>query len=283
MLHQVKSPDAHSATFFSAESFSRNNFRDLFDAIKSAPNFRKFPDAQVINQTNTMKSTIISAILLVTLPLAAENKQTPLTADQQKALTPDKVLADLMAGNKRYVAGELTDPNIKANIAASAEGQFPSAVILSCLDSRVPVESVFDQGIGDIFVGRVAGNIENEDLLGSFEFATKAAGAKLVMVLGHEACGAVKGACDHVEMGNLTALLEKIKPAVEAVAKDFPEDQRNSKNPEFVSKVIEQNVRMTVADIRKDSTILAEMEKAGEIRIVGAIYSLKNGEVTLLD
>jgi carbonic anhydrase len=229
-----------------------------------------------------MKSTI-SAILLASLPLAAETKQTPLTADQQKALTPEKVLADLMAGNKRYVAGELTEQNIKANIAASADGQFPSSVILSCLDSRVPVESVFDQGIGDIFVGRVAGNVENEDLLGSFEFATKAAGAKLVMVLGHEACGAVKGACDHVEMGNLTALLEKIKPAAEAVAKDFPEDQRNSKNTEFVNKVIEQNVRMTVADIRKDSPILAEMEKAGQIRIVGAIYSLKNGEVTLLD
>jgi carbonic anhydrase len=245
-------------------------------------NFTHASGFRIINQPNTMKSTI-TAILLASLPLAAETKQTPLTADQQKALTPEKVLADLMAGNKRYVAGKLTDPNIKANIAASAEGQFPSAVILSCLDSRVPVESVFDQGIGDIFVGRVAGNVENEDLLGSFEFATKAAGAKLVMVLGHEACGAVKGACDHVEMGNLTALLEKIKPAAEAVAKDFPEDQRNSKNAEFVNKVIEQNVRMTIADIRKDSPILAEMEKAGEIRIVGAIYSLKNGEVTLLD
>lgn len=232
-----------------------------------------------------MKTSIIAAIVLGSLPfpLAAETKQIPLTAEQQKALTPDKVLADLMAGNKRYVAGELTDPNIKANIAASAKGQFPSAVILSCLDSRVPVESVFDQGIGDIFVGRVAGNIENEDLLGSFEFATKAAGAKLVMVLGHEACGAVKGACDHVEMGNLTALLDKIKPAVDAVSKDFPEDQRNSKNADFVNKVIEENVRMTVADIRKDSPVLAEMEKAGEIKIVGAIYSLKNGEVSLID
>lgn len=230
-----------------------------------------------------MKFTIAAAILLGSLPLIAETKHTPLTADQQKALSPEKVLADLMAGNKRYIAGELSDPNIKANIAASAEGQFPSAVILSCLDSRVPVESVFDQGIGNIFVGRVAGNIENEDLLGSFEFATKAAGAKLVMVLGHETCGAVKAACDHVEIGNITALLDKIKPAVEVVAKDFPEDQRNSKNPDFLRKVIEQNVRMTVADIRKDSPILAEMEKAGEIKIIGAMYSLKNGVVTLLD
>jgi len=230
-----------------------------------------------------MKSTIITAILLGSLALAADPRTTPLTAEQQKALTPDKVLAELMAGNKRFVADQSLDRDIRANIKASSEGQFPSAVILSCLDSRVPVETVFDQCIGDIFVGRVAGNIENEDLLGSFEFATKAAGAKLIMVLGHEACGAVKGACDHVEMGNLTALLDKIKPAVEAVAKDFPEDQRNSKNTDFVNKVIEENVRMTVADIRKDSPVLAEMEKAGEIKIVGAIYSLKNGEVTLLD
>jgi carbonic anhydrase len=232
-----------------------------------------------------MKYPLIAAISLGVLHLANAEpaKQTPVSADQQKALTPDQVLADLMTGNKRYVAGQLTDLNIKANIKASAAGQYPSAVILSCLDSRVPVENVFDQGIGDIFVGRIAGNIENEDLLGSFEFATKVAGAKLVMVLGHEACGAVKGACDHAELGNLTALLDKIKPAVKVVEGEFPADQRNSKNADFVNKVIEQNVRMTVADIRKDSPILAEMEKEGKIKIVGAIYSLKNGEVTLLD
>lgn len=232
-----------------------------------------------------MKSPLITALIFSAFQLsqAEEAKQTPVTAEQQKALTPDQVLADLMAGNKRYVAGELTDLDIKANVKATAGAQHPSAVILSCLDSRVPVESVFDQGIGDIFVGRVAGNIENEDLLGSFEFATKAAGAKLIMVLGHEACGAVKGACDHVEMGNLTTLLEKIKPAVKAVEADFPEDQRNSKNEKFVNRVIEENVRITVADIRKDSPILAELEKAGSIKIVGAIYSLKTGEVTLLE
>jgi carbonic anhydrase len=232
-----------------------------------------------------MKHTFFAAFLVSTLHFshAGDSKQTPVSAEQQKAFTPDQVLADLMAGNKRFAAGQVTDLDIKANIKATAEGQFPSAVILSCLDSRVPVETVFDQGIGDIFVGRVAGNIENEDLLGSFEFATKVAGAKLLMVLGHEACGAVKGACDHAELGNLTALLAKIKPAVKAVEADFPEDQRNSKNADFVNKVIEQNVRMTVADIRKDSPILAEMEKAGEIKIVGAIYSLHTGQVTLLD
>ncbi len=232
-----------------------------------------------------MKSTLITALFLSVLQIshAEDSKQTPVSAEQQKAMTPDQVLADLMAGNKRYVAGELTDLDIKANLTATATGQHPFAVVLSCLDSRVPVESVFDQGIGDIFVGRVAGNVENVDLLGSFEFATKLAGSKLIMVLGHEACGAVKGACDHAEMGNLTALLEKIQPAVKAVEGDFPEDQRNSKNADFVNKVIEKNVQLTVADIRKDSPILAEMEKNGEIKIVGAVYSLKTGEVTLLD
>ncbi len=217
------------------------------------------------------------------MAFAQEAKQMPLTAEEQKALTPDAVLKDLMEGNKRFVAGEITNLNIRESIALTSKGQFPSAVILSCLDSRVPVENVFDQGIGDIFVGRVAGNVENVDLLGSFEFATKLAGSKLVMVLGHEACGAVKGACDHAELGNLTALLDKIQPAVDAVKGDFPEEKRNSKNLDFVNKVVEKNVRMTVADIRKDSPVLAEMEKAGDIKIVGAIYSLHDGSVTLLD
>ena len=139
------------------------------------------------------------------------------TKDEQSALTPDKVLTDLMEGNARYVAGKIGDLEIKNRIANSAEGQYPKAVMLSCLDSRVPVELVFDQRIGDIFVGRVAGNIEDEDQLGSMEFATKLAGAKLVFVLGHTACGAVKGACDGAKLGNLTALLAKISPAVECV------------------------------------------------------------------
>ena len=232
-----------------------------------------------------MKNTLIAALSLSLLPFAhgEETKQMAMTAAEQKAATPDQVLADLLAGNKRYVAGEITDLNIKENIKATSKGQFPSAVILSCLDSRVPVENVFDQGIGDIFVGRVAGNVENVDMLGSFEFATKLAGSKLVMVLGHEACGAVKGACDHAKMGNLTELLEKIQPAVDAVKGQYPEDQQNSKNLEYVNKVVEKNVEITVADIRKNSPVLAEMESKGEIKIVGAVYSLQTGEVTLLE
>ncbi len=206
-----------------------------------------------------------------------------ITADKQKSLTPDAVLADLMAGNQRFVSGAITNyKNLKGEVEATASGQFPQAVILSCLDSRVPVEQVFDQNIGDVFVARIAGNIENQDILGSMEFATKAAGAKLVMVLGHEACGAVKGACDHVEMGNLTALLDKIKPAVEAVKADFPEDQRNSKNKQFVEAVIRKNVELTMQDIRKDSPILADLEKQGQVKVVGGIYDLHTGEVELL-
>jgi carbonic anhydrase len=228
------------------------------------------------------KSAILSFAALAAFTLPAFGEDLPSTAEQQKALTPDAVLTNLMEGNKRYVAGEQTERDIKANIKAAAGGQFPQAVILSCLDSRVPVEDVFDQGIGDIFVGRVAGNVENVDQLGSMEFAAGAAGVKLVMVLGHEACGAVKGACDNVELGNLTALLKKIKPAINSV-EGYEESERNSKNTEFVNKVIEANVRQTVADIRKRSEVLAGMEKDGKIKIVGAIYSLQDGSVTLLD
>jgi carbonic anhydrase len=206
----------------------------------------------------------------------------PPTAEQQKALTPASVLQDLMAGNKRFMEGKTTAPNITERIAATSTGQFPKAYILSCVDSRVPVELVFDQGIGDIFVGRVAGNVESVDQLGSAEFATKVAGAKVLMVLGHEACGAVKGACDGAELGNLTALLDQIEPAVKAV-EGFEDDQKNSKNKEFVEAVIEKNVKLTVADVRKNSPVLAELEKAGDIKIVGALYSLQDGSVTILE
>ncbi len=197
-------------------------------------------------------------------------------------MSPDAVLTKLMAGNARFVAGEARDSNASARIEATKGGQYPMAYILSCVDSRVPVEQVFDHGIGDFFVGRVAGNIESTEQLGSIEFATKVAGAKLVMVLGHEACGAVKGACDHVKMGNLTTLLGEIEPAVKAVD-GFEEDQRNSKNGEFVAAVVEKNVRLTMADLRERSEVLAELEKAGQIKIVGAVYSLQDGKVTLLE
>jgi carbonic anhydrase len=218
------------------------------------------------------------AVFISALAVTA-NAQT--TKSAQLVLTPDKVLTDLMEGNARFVAGKISDPDIKKRIANSTEAQYPKAVILSCLDSRVPVELVFDQGIGDIFVGRVAGNIENEDQLGSMEFATKLAGAKLVFILGHTACGAVRGACDRAKLGHLTALLAKIQPAVEAV-EGFKPEERTSANKEFIEKVTEQNVRQTIADIRKDSPVLAEMEASGRIKIAGGIYDLHTGKVTLL-
>lgn len=223
--------------------------------------------------------TLVTSFTLAGISVAAAAM--PPSAEQQKALTAQAVLDDLMAGNVRFVAGQPNDTNTRARIETTSTGQFPKAYILSCVDSRVPVEQVFDQGIGDIFVGRVAGNIESAEQLGSMEFATAAAGAKLVMVLGHEACGAVKGACDGVELGNLTALLEQIGGAVEAVP-GFDAD-RTSKNHGFVEAVIEKNVQLTVADIRKRSPVLAGMEEAGDIKIVGALYSLQSGQVTLVE
>lgn len=203
------------------------------------------------------------------------------TKEEQSALTPDKVLADLMAGNARFVSGKPHAHDIKGSLTKSAAGQYPKAVILSCLDSRVPVELVFDQGIGDIFVGRVAGNIADEDMIGSMEFGTKAAGARLIFVLGHTACGAVKGACDGVELGKLTGLLAKIKPAVDAVP-GYKAEERTSKNSAFLEKATEENVRETVAHIRAESAVLSELETAGTIKIVGGIYDLETGKVTLL-
>jgi carbonic anhydrase len=245
----------------------------------------------IINQAIlTMKVSILSiqillasALWLVAGDYGDHDKAIVLNAEAQKALSPEAVLANLMSGNARYVEGELTNfDDIPEQIAATTGGQFPQAIILSCVDSRVPVEMVFDQRIGDVFVARVAGNMENVDILGSMEFATAAAGSKLVMVLGHQACGAVKGACDHVQLGNLTALLEKLQPAVLDVQDAFPEDSRNSKNAEFVDQVVRANVIRTVADIRRDSPLLAELENNGQIKIVGAYYSLEDGTVTLL-
>lgn len=235
------------------------------------------------NKTMKALKTIATSVILLpflSATVAAENL--PPTSEEQKALTPDAVLKDLMEGNKRYVAGKISDPNIDARIEATSGGQNPKAYILSCVDSRVPVEQVFDEGIGDIFVGRVAGNIEDVSQLGSMEFATAAAGAKLVMVLGHEACGAVKGACDHVKLGNLTELLGEIEPAVDAV-EGFEGDKKTSKNDDYVAAVVDKNVRMTVADIRKRSKVLADLEKEGKIKIVGALYSLQDGSVTLIE
>ncbi len=228
--------------------------------------------------------TLLVASALFSATGAADNPPLVLDAETRAALTPESVLQSLLEGNRRYVDGELTFYEaIPKQVEATASGQFPKAIILSCVDSRVPVEMVFDQGIGDVFVARVAGNVDNVDILGSMEFATAAAGSKLVMVLGHESCGAVKGACQHMQMGNLTALLEKLQPAVRDVAADFPESRRTAANPEFVDAVVRANVRRTVADIRRNSPILAQLEDKGDIAIVGAYYSLRDGSVSVVD
>lgn len=204
-----------------------------------------------------------------------------LSAEEQKSLTPDDVIESLKEGNKRFCSGTLTLRDHSKQIREAVNGQYPKAIILSCIDSRVPIEDVFDKGIGDLFVSRVAGNIVNEDILGSMEYSCKVAGAKLVLVIGHEYCGAVKGAIDKVEMGNLTALLNKITPALDSCI--HYKGEKTSKNPEFVDMVIRENVKLTVTNIRKQSPVLNEMEKNGEIKIVGAYYDMDNGQVTFFE
>ncbi len=208
-------------------------------------------------------------------------KNIAITKDMQSGLTPDSVLQDLLEGNNRFTGGSSNTLDNAALISQTTGGQFPKAVILSCIDSRVPVETVFDQAIGDVFVARVAGNFENVDILGSMEYSCKVAGSKLVLVLGHEACGAVKAACDGVELGNITALLSNILPAVK-VSSDQVDGELNSSNSEFVAKTVENNVKLTMDRIREKSPILNEMEANGEISIVGGVYNLHTGKVEML-
>lgn len=208
-------------------------------------------------------------------------KNIAITKDMQGAMTPNSVLQDLLNGNKRFVEGNPEGSDNASLINQTIAGQYPKAVVLSCIDSRVPVETVFDQAIGDIFVARVAGNFENTDILGSLEYSCNVAGSKLILVLGHESCGAVKAACDGVELGNITAMLDNIMPAVRKSA-DEVEGEANSSNKEFVDKTVENNVKLTIERIRKKSPILAEMEDFGEIAIVGGVYSLHTGKVEML-
>lgn len=202
-----------------------------------------------------------------------------LTKEEQDALTADMVMQSFKEGNERFTRNDLTARDHSAQVRQSTHAQFPKAIILSCVDSRVPVEDVFDRGIGDIFVARVAGNFVNEDILGSMEFACKVSGSKLVLVLGHEHCGAVKAAIDDVKLGNITTMLAKIRPAVAEV--DYS-GERTSSNEEFVHLVCKSNIFNTIDQIRAKSPILQEMEVNGEIKIVGAVYDMDSGKVTFL-
>ncbi|MDL9998936.1 carbonic anhydrase family protein [Variovorax sp. J22P240] len=201
------------------------------------------------------------------------------TQAERDALTPDRVIEMMKRGNGRFRSGKMHAQDFLAQKRASAPGQFPAAVILSCIDSRSPAEIIFDMGIGDTFNARIAGNIANNDLIGSLEFACAAAGAKVVLVMGHTACGAIKGAIDNVQLGNLTGLLETIKPAVAATS--YTGD-RSSKNDAFVDAVARTNVQQTIDTIRRVSPILVDLEKKGRIKIVGSMYDLRNGAVTFL-
>ena len=204
-----------------------------------------------------------------------------LTKELQESISPSKALEILKDGNKRFVSNLKINRNLLQQANETSDGQHPFAVILSCIDSRTSAELIFDQGLGDVFSVRIAGNIINEDILGSMEFGCKVAGSKIIVVLGHTKCGAVKGACDHVEMGNLTALLTKIRPAVDDEV--TIKEHRNSGNAVFVEKVSAINVKRTVKAIMERSPILKEMIESGQIGIVGGTHDISTGVVEFYD
>jgi carbonic anhydrase len=210
--------------------------------------------------------------LLLAEPASAD----ALSKEMRDRLTPEQIIQAMKNGNKRFRAGERKSRNYLREQKASAKGQYPAAVLLTCIDSRAPAEVIMDLGIGDIFNCRVAGNISNGDILGSMEFACKLSGAKVVLVMGHTACGAIKGAIDNAQLGNLTGLLAKIKPAMDATVYA---GERSATNYAFVDAVARQNVGMTVAEIRKQSPVLAEMEAKGAVKMAGAMYNLETGGV----
>lgn len=231
------------------------------------------------HNTSTGEPGKTDTVYITKAPAALKEKT--LTAAEQQALTPDMVLESLKKGNERFVKNDLTARDHSALVRDAAAGQYPKAVILSCLDSRVPVEDIFDKGIGDLFVARVAGNFVNDDILGSMEFGCKVAGAKLILVMGHEYCGAIKAAIDHVKMGNITHMLSNISPAV-TLSQNF-KGEKTSKDDGYVEYVTKNNVLHAIEEIKARSPILKEMNDKGQIKIAGAFYDLKTGEVIFLE
>lgn len=201
--------------------------------------------------------------------------------ETQSNLTPAAALQILKEGNQRFVNNLKANRNLLQQVNETSTGQFPFATILSCIDSRTSAELIFDQGLGDVFSIRIAGNILNEDILGSMEFATKVVGTKIIVVLGHTKCGAIVGACNHVELGNLTTLLNKIQPAI--TSEKTVIDNRNGSNSEFVNKVTDIHVQLTIDRIRKESPIVAELEQQGDIKIIGGSYDVETGNVTFFE
>ena len=203
------------------------------------------------------------------------------TKETQNNLTPELAIQILKEGNDRFIKNLKSNRNLLQQVNETSEGQHPFATILSCIDSRTSAELIFDQGLGDIFSIRIAGNILNEDILGSMEFATKVVGTKVIVVLGHTKCGAIVGACNHVEMGNLTTLLNKIQPAI--FSEKQTNENRTGSNVAFVNNVTELNVHLTIDRIRRESPIIAELENSGSIKIIGGIYNVENGQVIFFD
>jgi carbonic anhydrase len=234
---------------------------------------------------NTISQLTLSVLLLVSsftisITANAAGGSNALTQEQQAAITPTKALSMLKRGNQRFLKGEMTNTDYVAQVKQTSTGQFPFASIVSCLDSRIPPALVFDRGIGDLFVARVAGNFVNDDILGSLEFAAKLAGSKIIVVMGHTDCGAVKGACDGAQLGLLTTTLANINPAVQAQAGNY--SPANSSNDKFVDAVAEENVRLNMKKLRDRSVVLREMIDKGEISLVGAMYDIDTGKVRFL-
>jgi carbonic anhydrase len=252
--------------------------------MKTESNCCPSPHPDVPARRQLLKSAVGLAALgalggVSSLVLAPVAYATALTQEQRDTLTPDQILKLLERGNERFRTGKMHPHDFLAQKRATVAGQHPAVALLSCIDSRAPAEIIFDVGLGDTFNARVAGNIANDDLLGSLEFACAAAGAKVILVMGHTGCGAIKGAIDNVQLGHLTGLLAKIKPAVAATSYA---GARTSKSAEFVDAVAATNVHQTVAAIRSQSEVLAKLEAEGKIKIAGSMYHLSGGRVEFL-
>ncbi|ULQ46086.1 hypothetical protein JN531_013375 [Flagellatimonas centrodinii] len=228
-----------------------------------------------------MKTCFLAFLLAFSTASTARDLTVPLDAEAQAKLTPAEVVQLMKEGNQRFLANTPVERNFLEQIKTTSTGQYPMATVLGCIDSRVPHEIIFDKGVGDIFSVRIAGNFINSDILGSMEFATAVAGSKVIVVLGHTECGAVKGACDNVEMGNLTSTLSNIAPAVYSVG--HRHDVRNSKNKAFVDDVTHANVDLTVRNIVERSPILRQLVDDGKLIVIGAMHDVQTGEVTFFD
>jgi carbonic anhydrase len=236
-----------------------------------------FPDDR-LNRRSFLTATAITSAAAIA-GVAGSTRvayAAPLTKEKRDKMTPDDIITLMKQGNERFRQGKESPHDYLAQQKETAKGQYPAAVILSCIDSRAPAETIMDLGIGDCFNARVAGNIANDDILGSMEFACKVAGAKVVLVMGHTACGAIKGAIDNVKLGNLTGLLAKIRPAVDAT---MYSGDRSGKNYDFVDKVARKNVELTMDGIRQHSSVLADLERANSVKIAGSMYNLETGQV----